>query len=161
MPQLNPLDWPPQIVWLVITFTVLYVLMAKLALPRIGSVLEARRSKIAGDLQAAEDLRRQTEEAIAAYEQALAEAKQKAQAIAQEARDVLQAEVAQEREKLDREIAAKTAEAEKRITAAKTAALAEVDAIATDVAADIVHELIGLSPTKSETAKAVTSARQA
>ena len=76
MPQLNPLDWAPQLIWLVLTFGVLYLLMVWIALPRIGSVIEKRAAHIEGDLETAEKFRRETEEAIAAYEQALAEAKQ-------------------------------------------------------------------------------------
>ena len=71
MPQLNPLDWGPQLVWLLLTFGILYLLMVYVALPRIGSVIEARAAHIAADLATAEKLRRETEEAIAAYEQAL------------------------------------------------------------------------------------------
>ncbi len=89
MPQLNPLDWAPQLIWLAITFSILYLLMKWVALPRIGSVIEMRRQRIAGDLETAERLRRETQEAIAAYEQALAEAKAKAHAIADEARNKL------------------------------------------------------------------------
>jgi F-type H+-transporting ATPase subunit b len=160
MPQLNPHDWAPQLVWLVITFGILYLLMARIALPRIGKVLDARRAKITGDLEKAEALRRQTAEAIAAYEQALAQAKQTAQAIAQESRDAMNAEIAAEREKLEQALAAKAAEAEARIAKAKDAALKEVNAIATDVAGDLVKELIGLAPSQAETAKAVEQARQ-
>jgi len=115
MPQLNPLDWAPQIIWLVITFSILYVLMKRVALPRIGSVIEARHARIAGDIEAADKLRRETQEAIAAYEQALAEAKARAHAIAQEASNKLKAEMAAERAALDRDLAARSVEAEKRI----------------------------------------------
>ena len=94
MPQLNPLDWAPQLIWLVITFTLLYLLMTYVALPRIGSVIDARMARIAKDLEAAEKLRRETDKAIAAYEQALAEAKQRAHAIGDEGRARLKAEVA-------------------------------------------------------------------
>ena len=115
MPQLNPLDWAPQIIWLVITFSILYVLMKRVALPRIGSVIEARHARIAGDIEAADKLRRETQEAIAAYEQALAEAKARAQAIAREANNKLKDEMAAERAALDRDLAARSVEAEKRI----------------------------------------------
>jgi len=160
MPQLNPLDWAPQLIWLAITFGILYLLMKWVALPRIGSVLDMRRDRIAGDLESAERLRRETEEAIAAYEQALAEAKSKAHAIAQEARNKLKDEVAAERAGLDRELAAKATEAEARIHEAKTAALKDVNAVAAETAAAIVQRLIGVAPAKPDLASAVAAARK-
>jgi F-type H+-transporting ATPase subunit b len=160
MPQLEPLDWAPQLIWLVLTFGILYVLMLKVALPRIGSVLDMRRAHIARDIETADTLRRETEEAIAAYEQAIAEAKQKAQNIAQEGRAKLNEELAAERATLDRELAAKSKEAEARIDEAKASALKEVNTVAADVAADIVQRLIGVAPSGPELAKAVEAARK-
>ena len=160
MPQLEPLDWAPQLIWLVLTFGILYLLMLKVALPRIGSVLDMRRAHIARDIDTAETLRRETEEAIAAYEQAIAEAKQKAQNIAQEGRAKLNEEIAAGRAKLERQLAAKSKEAEARIDEAKTSALKEVNKVAADVAADIVQRLIGVTPSGSELAKAVEAARK-
>jgi len=161
MPQLNPLDWAPQLIWLVLTFGVLYLLMVWIALPRIGSVIEKRAAHIEGDLETAEKFRRETEEAIAAYEQALAEAKQKAHAIVEEGRAKLKAETDAKRAKLEEELAAKSAEAEKRIEAAKTSAMKEVNAVAAEVAADIVKKLTGTAPPKDDIAKAVEEARKA
>ena len=134
--------------------------MLKVALPRIGSVLDMRRAHIARDIDTAETLRRETEEAIAAYEQAIAEAKLKAQGIAQEGRAKLNEEIAAERVKLDRQLAAKSKEAEARIDEAKASALKEVNTVAADVAADIVQRLIGVTPSGSELAKAVEAARK-
>ena len=160
MPQLNPLDWAPQLIWLLVTFGILYLLMEYVALPRIGGVIEARAAHIAKDLAAADKLRRETEEAIAAYEQALAEAKQKAHAIIEEGRAKLKAETAGERAKLDSELGKKSAEAEARINEAKTSAMREVNEVAADVAADIVRQLIGVAPAKAELAKAVAAVRK-
>lgn len=160
MPQLNPLDWGPQLVWLLLTFGILYLLMVYVALPRIGSVIEARAARIAGDLATAEKLRRQTEEAIAAYEQALAEAKQKAHAIVEEGRVKLKAETAAERARLEKDLAKKSAEAEARIDKAKASAMKDVSAVAADVATDIVRRLIGVAPAKAEVEKAVGAARK-
>jgi F-type H+-transporting ATPase subunit b len=160
MPQLNPLDWAPQLVWLLIIFGILYLLMVYVALPRIGSVIEARAAHIAKDLATADKLRRKTEEAIAAYEQALAEAKQKAHAIVDEGRAKLKEETARERAKLNSELAKKGAEAEARINAAKNSAMREVNVVAADVAADIVRQLIGVAPAKAEIDKAVAAARK-
>jgi F-type H+-transporting ATPase subunit b len=161
MPQLNPLDWAPQLIWLVLTFGILYLLMVWIALPRIGGVIEKRAAHIQSDLETAEKLRRETEEAIAAYEQALAEAKQKAHAIVEEGRAKLKAETDEKRAKLEKELAAKSAEAEKRIDAAKSSAMKEVNAVATAVAADIVEKLTGKAPPKSDIEKAVEAARKA
>ena len=160
MPQLNPLDWAPQLIWLAITFSILYLLMKRVALPKIGSVIEARASRISGDLEAADKLRRQTEEAIAAYEQALAEAKARAHGIAEDARNKLKEEVAAERAALDRELARKSEEAEARIQQAKISALKDVNAVAVETAAEIVQRLIGVAPAKPEVSAAVTAARK-
>jgi F-type H+-transporting ATPase subunit b len=160
MPQLNPLDWAPQLIWLVITFGILYLLMKRVALPKIGSVIEMRQGRIAGDLGEADKLRRETQEAIAAYEQALAEAKARAHAIAQEARNKLNDEVSAERAELEQDLAAKSAEAEARILAAKTSALKDVNAVASQTAAEIVRRLIGVAPAKPEVDLAVAAARK-
>ncbi len=161
MPQLVAEDWAPQLIWLAVTFGILYLLMVTIALPRIGKVIDARAGHIAKDLAEAEAFRRQTEEAIAAYEQALADAKQKAHAIIEEGRAKLKAETDAERAKLDKELAAKSAEAEARIEKAKNAAMKDVSAVASDVAADIVRQLIGTAPPKAEIEKAVEAARKA
>lgn len=158
MPQLNPDTFEPQLIWLAITFVALYLLMSKLALPRIGGVIEQRRSKIADDLDAAQSLKHETDKAIAAYEQALAEARAKAHNIAQETRDTLTAEVDAERAKVDADIAAKVAKAEQQIAATKTKALKEVRGIATDIAGDIVGQLTGSKVTKAAVTKAIGKA---
>lgn len=158
MPQLDFSTFSPQLIWLAITFIGLYLLMARVALPRIGGVIEQRQSKIADDIDAAQSLKNETDKAIAAYEQALAEARAKAHAIAQETRDKLNAEVDAERAKVDAEIADKIAKAESAIAATKAAAMKDVRKIAGDVAGDIVSQLTGSKITKSAVTAAVGKA---
>jgi F-type H+-transporting ATPase subunit b len=74
LPQLNPADFSPQLVWLALTFVVLYFILARVALPRIGEVIEERKDRVQRDLQAAERFKQETDEALAAYEKALSEA---------------------------------------------------------------------------------------
>ncbi|MGA9442901.1 MAG: ATP F0F1 synthase subunit B [Methyloceanibacter sp.] len=161
MPQLNQLDWAPQIIWLIITFGILYLLMVWVALPRIGAVIDKRAAKIAADLKAAETNKRETEEAIAAYEQALATAKQKAHAIVDEGRAKLKAETDAERAELDQRLAAKAEEAAAEIDKAKKSAMKDINTVAAEAAADIVKQLIGVAPSKADLEKAVTAARRA
>lgn len=158
MPQLELHDFAPQLIWLVITFFILYMVMARVALPRIATVIEERRDRIASDLDQAEQLKQETDEAIAAYEEALTKARNKALGIAQETREALSNEVEAERLVVEKKIAEKTAEAEKRILDAKTAALAHVNEVAGDVAEAIVQELIGGKLTKAEVNQAVSKA---
>lgn len=157
-PPLDPSTFAPQLVWLVITFVTLYIIMARVALPRISTVIEERRDRIASDLDQAEQLKQKTEEAIAAYEEALLQARTKAIGIAQETRETLANEVEAEKLEVEKQIAEKTTEAEKRISDAKTAALTHVNEVASDTAEAIVQELIGGKLTKAEVNQAVSKA---
>lgn len=143
MPQLNAADWAPQIVWLTITFVFLYVMMARVALPRIATVLEERRDKIADDLDKAAQLKKETDQAIEAYEAALAEARGKATAIATENRTKLNKEMEQLRANMEADLSAKASEAEAQISAAKTAAMANVRGVAIEVTQQIVQQITG------------------
>jgi len=158
MPQLELHDFAPQLIWLVISFVTLYLIMARVALPRIANVLEERRDRIASDLDKAEQLKQKSDEAIAAYEQSLAEARNNAHAIAQKTRDTLSAEVDAEKSQVEKQIAEKTSKAEARIAKAKASALTHVNEVAADTAEAIVTQLIGGKLTKKELNQAVSKA---
>jgi len=158
MPQLDVTTLAPQLIWLAITFVAFYLLMSRAALPRIATALEERQSRIARDLEEAERSKRETDEAIAAYEQALAEARGKAHEIAQANRARLDAEIAAERAKVDKEAAARAGEAELQITEAKAQALAGLGEVAADVAESIVKQLIGGRWTRKKITAAVGAA---
>jgi len=144
-----------QLLWFGLTFVALYVLMAKVALPRIAAILEARRRHIADDFAAAESLKRQSSAALAAYEQALADARDRAHAIASETHHQLMAEAEDRRRALEDKLNAQLAEAERAIAATKSAAMANVHTIAVDAAAAIVERLIGKTPAAKSINKAV------
>lgn len=146
-----------QLFWLVIAFALLYVLMSKLALPRVGSIIEARRARIDGDLAAANQLKTSADAAMAAYEKSLAEARSRAQTIGNETRDRLNAEAEKSRKALDEQLNAKLAEAEKTIAATKASAMSNVRSIATDAAGAIVTRLTGTAPADAAVASAIDS----
>jgi F-type H+-transporting ATPase subunit b len=155
LPQLHVPDFPPQLIWLALSFGALYFILSRVALPRIGEVIEERRDRIQRDLDEAERLKIETEKALAAYEQALAAARGKATAIARETRERVAAEIDQERARVEAQVAAKVAEAEKRILDMKTKALAQVNEIATETAGAIVAKLIGADVSADEVREAL------
>jgi F-type H+-transporting ATPase subunit b len=159
MPQLDVNAWPPQLFWLAVTFLVLYFIISKIVIPRTGGVIEGRKNQIDSDLASAQRFKADTDKAVAEYEKALAEARDKAHGIARTARDALTAEVDKERSKLDGELGEKIAQAEKAIQATRTRAMASVADVATEIAADIVSRLTGTSVTKADAAKAVAKAQ--
>ena len=142
-PPFDPATFASQLLWLAITFGALYLLMSRIALPRIGGILENRKSIIDADLAAADASRQQTDAAIAAYEAALAAAKAKAQGIANESREAIQADLAAKRSAVEADLTAKVSAAEARIMATKTEALTHVDEIATETAQTVVTQLVG------------------
>ncbi len=158
MPQLDINDFAPQLVWLAITFVMLYLIMSRLALPRIGQILDERRSRIEGDLASAAKLREETQTAISAYEQALADARARALAIARQSRDEMTRDIERERAESDQRITAMTTEAESRIKALKESALGHVGEIAADTAEALIARLLGKSPNRSELQVAVNEA---
>lgn len=158
-PPFDSSTFASQLLWLAITFGLFYVLMAKVALPRIGGILETRHGKIAADLEEANRLKADSEAAGAAYEASLASARKKAQEIASGTRAALTASIDAKRADAETALTAKIAEAETRIADIKTKALAEVDGIAVDTAEALVSSLIGDGVSRDEIAAAVAAAK--
>ena len=152
---LDPGTFVPQLFWLALTFGLLYVLLKRLILPRVGAVIDERRQRIERDLEKAENLKVETEQALAGYERALGEARARASTIGKEMHDRLAAEIDKERAKLDAEIARKLADAEDRIAQSKTRAMAGVGEIAGDTAGAIVARLLGKEVSKDEVRRAL------
>ncbi len=154
-PPFNKETFASQLVWFVIFFVALYVLIGRFAIPRIGGIIEARRGRIEGDLAEANRLKEQSDAALKAYEKSLADARNRAQTLANETRDKLSAEADKARHALEGQLNLKLAEAEKTIAATKTAAMANVRGIAVDTASAIVQRLIGTAPASSAVEAAV------
>lgn len=157
-PPFQSQTFASQLVWLAIAFVLLYVLMAKLALPRVGSIIESRQKHIEDDLADASRLKGESDAAVAAYEKALADARDRAQAIATETRERQAAEAKARRKTLESELNTKLAEAEKTIAATKQAAMGNVRSIAEDATRAIVERLIGEAPNEKTVAAAVADA---
>lgn len=157
-PPFDGATYASQLLWLAITFALLYWIMSRVALPRLSGILEDRRDRIAGDLAEANRLHEESNAAIAAYEQALATARDNAHTIAQETRDRLKAEVEARRQATEEQLAERLAAAEARIAEIKTASLASLGEIATETTEALVESLIGKTPAKADLDAAVSAA---
>ncbi len=143
-----------QLVSLAIAFVALYLIVSRVALPRVGGLLDARQKAIEGDLTDAQKLKDASDSALKAYEAELAAARARAQAIGSETREKLNAASEAERKTLEDKLSVKLAEAEKTIAATRETAMSNVRGIASDAAAAIVQRLTGALPD----GKAVSSA---
>lgn len=160
-PPFDPTYFASQLFWLAIFFVLFYLLMSRWILPRIGSIIEERRDRVADDLDTAQQLKAQADETRDTYEKSLADARAKAHALAVETKAKVSAEIAEETAALEAEIAERTAESEKALEKARKKALGEVRGIAASTAAQIAESLSGLSVTEADAEAALpeTTAR--
>jgi F-type H+-transporting ATPase subunit b len=158
MPQFDPTFYTTQLFWLFVAFVFLYVLMATLAMPKIGAVLEERQRKIDDNLDKAAQLKTEAEAAIAVYEKALAESRAQAQQILRASGDALAKRADERQRKLGERLAKQIKVGEARIAHAKEQALAEVREVAVDVAKTAVAKLTGIVPDDATVVAAVAAA---
>jgi F-type H+-transporting ATPase subunit b len=158
-PPFQSEHFPSQLLWLAVTFILLYVLMSRIALPRIGAIFAERSKRIGDDLAAAERLKEQSNAAHAAYETSLADARSRAQSIASSTRDKQAAEAEASQKQLEARLHERLAAAEQQISATRNSAMGNVRSIAADTAAAIVERLIGKAPADQDVAAALDAGK--
>jgi F-type H+-transporting ATPase subunit b len=156
-PPFDPANFTSELIWLVLTFGALYLLMSKLALPRVAAILAARKDKIDSDLATAAKAQDEAAAAAAAHQKTLADAKAKAQSVGQAAQAELAAQADSRRHALEADLNARLATAETQIAATKTAALANVDSIALEAAQAILQHITGRPADAAAVAAAVAA----
>ena len=157
-PPFDPKTYPSTIFWLVVTFGLLYLAMARFALPRVQSILKTRSERIHGDIAAAHKLRDEAREAAAAYEATLGEARARSQALAAETRHAVKLEQDNKRQALEADLNGKLMAAEQRIAEMKANAMANVGQIATEAASAIVENISGKPADADAVARAIAGA---
>ena len=155
MPQFDPSTFPTQLFWLALTFVALYVLMVRVALPRVTDVLDARRARIDHDLETAEKLKAEAEQTLAAYEKAMADARSQAQGLLRKASEEMAAEAQARQAELAKSLAERTKIAESRIDEARAKALADIRQVASAAAQAATQRLIGVAVDGAQAAAAV------
>jgi len=158
MPQFDPTTFASQIFWLVVTFLALYWVVARIAVPRIGEVINQRTRLVQDDIERAASLKAETDAAIAAYEQSMADARSQAQDHVRAITTEMKAAAEKKTAEVTAAVSAQIAEAEARIGKAKTDALNGLRSIAADTARDVVGKLAALTPDAGTVDAAVASA---
>jgi len=160
MPQLEVADFMPQLVWLAITFVTLYLILWRSALPKIGMVLEERQDRIAGDLDQAQALKRQADDALSAYEADVAKARERAHGMAADSREKAKADLDRRQAEIDASLAEKSKAAESAIAATREEAMAGIREVAGEAAGAVVARLIGSTPDSTVVAAAINRAAE-
>lgn len=158
MPQFDPSFFAPQIIWLAIVFAVFYLLMSRVALPRIAEVLEARSTQISHDLERARSLKAETDQVVAAYEAALAKARSDASAILAEAGQEISQKAAERQAEFSRKLAQKLEAEETKIASWRDELKANIREIAVDVASEVAQKLTDAPPDARTAGRAVDRA---
>ena len=158
LPQLDASKYPSMVIWLTISFAVLYVLMAKVTLPRVAHVLEKRQDRIDDNLEKAAGLKAEAEAASAAYEKALADARDQAQEILHETSQRLATTAARRHAEVAERLAGEIAAAEERISQAKHDALSQVSEMAAAVVGEAATKLLGEAPDEKSVSAALEAA---
>lgn len=154
MPQLDFSVFPSQFFWLTICFFTLLFIMSKFIIPKTGEMINLRREKIDGELAKAAELKKQVEDGIARYENAVREASQKANLELQKTKDELNDTVARKQSDLTARLNVEIQQGEQRIAAAKSKALQKVEDVAADLAVDVLAKIgfSGVSLAKAQKA---------
>jgi F-type H+-transporting ATPase subunit b len=159
MPQIEQIGtYLSQTFWLIVTFGFLYVVLWKAALPRVSTILMERQERIDEDLRKAEDFKKEADEAMAAYEKLVADARSKAQALLRETNEQLAKDSAARHDALSAKIKADVDAAEARIEAARAQAIANIQTVAVEVAQAATARLIGSDVAAGDAETAVQTA---
>jgi F-type H+-transporting ATPase subunit b len=158
MPQLEFGDFPPQLIWLAISFILLLILMSKVALPRVANAIEQRDARIKGDLDRAERVKVDADAALAAYQKTMADARAKAQIELRQAQAAAAAETAQRETAFAQQLAQRTKVAEDGIAAAKTRAVADLRGVGAEVTGNVLRKVAGLNLSAAQVQTAVDAA---
>ena len=158
-PPFDTNHFSSQLLWLALTFGALYLLMSRVALPRVAAILEDRQSTISGDLDYSAQMQKQAEEAGSLCDQLIAEARARAQAVAEATHIRLAHEAVEQRKALEHDLHERLAAAELRISAAKERAMHNVEEIAAEAASAIVQQLTGKTPDASSIASALSTVK--
>jgi|TARA_B110000259_G_scaffold58367_1_gene68944 F-type H+-transporting ATPase subunit b len=143
MPQLDPTYWASQAFWLILIFTLLYLALSKLFIPKIKDSIDERENKIKDDLDEAQKLKSLAEQKLVEYELILEDAKKEAQKIILESKNKLNSEIQNKKKKFEKELEREIENAEKEIESLKKESLRSISVISEEMASRIIEQISG------------------
>ena len=149
MPQLNPEFWISQIVWLVLTFGILYIVLSKFILPKISDNLETRKSQILENIETAEAQREESEIKLKDFEKIILEGKIEAKNHFNEVRQKILEDISNKRATLEKDIDNEISAAEEEINNLKLNSKEKIKNIAVETSSELIKQLIGEEANKS------------
>ena len=149
MPQLDPEFWAAQIFWLILIFTILYLIIWKIFLPKITYSIENRKSRIVNDLDEAQKLKDNAEKKLKEYNEIIENAKKEAKKIFENNRKKLEEDLEKKKHKLNSEIEKELATIEKEIKDLKKSSLSNISKIAAETSEEVIKQIIDIKVNKS------------
>jgi F-type H+-transporting ATPase subunit b len=143
MPQLDPTYWASQAFWLILTFTVLYISIAKLYLPKIKNNLDDRENKIKDDLDAANKFKDLSELKLKEYEKILENSKKEVIKIHLDSKNKLDKDIQKKKDVMDKEIETEITKAQQEINELKKNSILDIQNISKDLASNIIENISG------------------
>jgi len=156
MPQLDPTYWASQAFWLILIFSLLYLTLSKMFLPKIKESIDDRENKIKDDLDEAQKLKSIAEEKLKDYETTIENAKKEVQKIIVESKNKLSAEIQNKKKKIEKEIEIEVKEAEQEIVKLKENSLMNISTISEEVTSKVI-EMVSGEPLNQSSIKAAVS----
>ena len=149
MPQLNPEFWIAQIFWLILIFSILYLITWKIFLPKITYSIENRKSRIVNDLDEAQKLKDSAEKKLKEYNEIIEKSKQEAKKIIDDNKKKLDRDIESKKQKFNDEIEKELLAVEKEIKDLKKNSISNIDNIATEISTEIIKQILNTETNKS------------
>ena len=143
MPQLDPKYWASQAFWLILVFTILYISIAKLYLPKIKDNLDDRENKIKEDLDAANKFKDLSELKFKEYEKIVENSKKEVTKIHLESKNKLDKDIQTKKNVMENEIETEITKAQKEIAELKKNSISDIQNISKDLASNIIENISG------------------
>jgi len=149
MPQLNPEFWTAQIFWLVLVFSILYLIIWKIFLPKITYSIETRKSKTINDLHEAQKLKEKAEQKLNDYNEIIEAAKNDAKKNFEDNQKKLDQNIAEKKSELNEQINKELLSVEREIESLKKNSISSIGQIATETSTEIIKQIMDVQVNSS------------